>query len=324
MLFAINGYLTYLFSTEVSKLYGYENLNTIFNNQLLSILVGICIIFVLSHLNKDTWFNRLGATIFVSSLLLLITMLFAPSSLTPYISTKKIFLVVGSIFIDPMLFFVIGSLWLISWVDSMKKDIKFTNIMIVAMMIVTAFFSLAFHNIAMLLMLEIVFFSIIFYLNGLNKFIVLGIIGSFTLGIVYILIAEHRMSRIKSWLQLSSDYMVNLSTQNALHENTLLSLMNSVGVLSLAFVIVLFLFIAYLILTNTYNNKSYKLFTVGVVSLLLVDLTLNVLYIFGLSPLYPPTLYLFGYGNSIVISSSIMIGIIIMLMQENQKIKLKV
>lgn len=102
-------------------------------------------------------------------------MLFVPSSLTPYINGKKIFLIVGSISINPMLFFTIGSLWLISCIDSIKQNINYTNITMVTLMVVTAFFFLEFHNISMLSMLEVVFISMTFYLNRINKFTVLGV-----------------------------------------------------------------------------------------------------------------------------------------------------
>jgi len=53
--------------------------------------------------------------------------------------------------------------------------------------------------------------------------------------------------------------------------------------------------------------------------LLLTDITLNILYAFGLSPVYPPTIYLLGYGSSIVIVSSIMMGMILMLMKTKKE-----
>ena len=324
ILFAMNGYLTYLFSSTLSSISGYENLNTIFNNQLLSFLAGIFIIFILSHLNNNIWFNRIGAVTFLSSLGFLIAAPFVNDSLLDYSSIKKIFVIKDSIYFDPMLFLSIGSLWLISWVNS-KKDIKYTNTTIVILMMIAALFCLALHNISMLVMFEVVFISVAFYLNGINKFTLFVSIVSFALGILYILMSDyiliHRIKLLLLHHQDYNDYMINLSITNALHENILFSLINSVGIFSLVIVISLFLFIIYLIVSHTYKNKSFKIFAVGVFFLLLTDLVFNILYIFGLSPVYPPTLYLFGYGSSAVIASSLMIGMLMMIMRNTNEAK---
>jgi cell division protein FtsW (lipid II flippase) len=123
----------------------------------------------------------------------------------------------------------------------------------------------------------------------------------------------HRVLRIKSWLASSSEYMINLSTDKLLHENILLTTIDKLGIFAFILVILCFIFLSYIIISYIYAEKSHKIFAFGIVMLVLINLATNILYIFGLLPIYPATLYFFGYGNNIVIASSIIVGMLMML-----------
>ena len=311
-LFAINAYLAFIFSPELSKTFGYDTANMIFIRQFISIVFGIAIMYMLGKLNKDIWFNRIGVTIFVVSFIILVVMSVVPASFTPNIESIKLYLVIGGVTINPMLFFPIGALWLIAW-SSDNKSKLFTNITIFILMIITAGFCIEFKNMGTLLILEALFIVMLVYINGISRFTIISIIATFGAGIVFILMAEHRIQRIVTWWELSSDFMTTLPIEKALHENILLSLMDKISIMALIVVLLIFIAIIYLILTNNYKNQSYKIFAVGIASLILIDLMLNVLYIFGLLPIYSSSIYMFGYGSSIIISSFLMIGLFGML-----------
>jgi len=236
-LFTISSYLAFIISPELSIYFGYDDLNTIFKKQLISVFIGIVIIFFLHSLNFDTWFNRIGASIFVVSIVLLILMLVVPASITPFIDGKKIYLHIIGFTINPMMFFTIGALWLISWIHSIKKEVKFTNITIFILIFTIALFCIAFNNMPILLLFEILLFVMLVYINAINKLTVITLIGSLVASILFILIAPHRIHRIESWLESSSGFMTTLTIENALHENILLTIINNLGILPFIFVI---------------------------------------------------------------------------------------
>ena len=318
VLYIISGYLIYLYSPEVSQFFAFENLNTLFNNYLLSLMEGIIVIFTLSHMDKDMWFDRIGISLFVGSLLLILLMIYGPNSITSTVNGHKIYLHIMNFAINPMLFFTIGSIWFIGWIHNLKNDIRYTNTVITLLVFLTAFFFTQTYDLVMSSILEFTFIAIAFYLNGMSKFTIWGIIISFIAGIFYIFNASYRLHRIKAWF--SSDVsFVSSSPQYALNDNILLSLIDSMGIFTLILIAGIFLFIMYNLVSYKYENKSYKIFAIGVSSLILLSLLVNILYIFELSPIRPSSIYLFGYGYSIVIASSIIVGISMMLMKAQKE-----
>jgi len=309
ILFLISAYLIYTFSPELSKLFGYADSNTMLMKQLFSVAIGIAIVYVFGKLNRNIWFNRIGVTFFIIPLILLIMMVFISTSFSAYVNDLKLYIVIGGITINPIEYFPIGALWLIAWSHDNKNKL-FTNITILTLMITTAGFCIEFNNMGALLMLEALFITMLVYINGINRFTIISLLTTVGVGILFVLMAEHRMKRIMMWFQSSSDFMTTLSIENALHENILLSPIDKLGITTLIVAILIFFSIAYLTFTHNYKNQSYKIFAVGIVSLILIDLTLNILYTFGLLTVYPPSIYIFGYGTSIVTSSFLMIGIL--------------
>jgi len=310
-LFSINTYLVYIISPELSKLFGYTDSNTMLIKQLIPITIGVIIAYTLSRFNPKVWFNRIGATIFVLSIILLVMMLIVPTSLTSQVSGQKLYIVLGGISVSPMVFFPVGSLWLIGWIAS-KNSKKTINTSILILMVITALFCIKFNDVRTLLMLETLFIALLVYINSLNKFTIISIFTALAAGLFFILSAEHRVQRISLWWESSSNFMTTLAIGSVLHENILLTLINNLGTFSFMVVVLLFMLVSYIIFIYNYEDLSYKIFSVGVVFLILIDLILNTLYIFGLSPIYPPSLYLFGYGSSVVLASFIIVGMLTM------------
>ena len=123
--------------------------------------------------------------------ILLILMLIVPISMTPYISAKKLYIVLGDIAIAPIIFFAIGALWLINWIDSSYEDVKFTNITILFLMFVTAGFCLEFNDISSLVLLEILFISLLIYINSLKSWVIATIFSFFSLAVLYASNIDH-------------------------------------------------------------------------------------------------------------------------------------
>ena len=316
-LFTISSYIVHVFSPELSKLYGYTESNTMLIKQLIPIAVGVVVAYLLGKLNRDIWFDRVGLAILFISFSLSVIIPFFPAFMISEMSNVKKYISIGGISINPMLYFPIGALWLISWSQEHKSRL-FTNFTILVLMLITSLVCVVLKNMGLLILLETLFITLLVYLNGINKFTILSAVATLGAGVLFIFMAEHRIIRIISWWNTLSGYVTNLSIEESLHENILLSLIQESGHITLFTVILLFIAIAYLLLTKHYEEQKYKLFIFGFVSLVLIDLILNILYTYGLLPIYPTSLYMFGYGTSSVISSFIFLGIVRMVFKSEK------
>lgn len=294
LLFAISAYLAHISASSL--------------NHHLTMVAGFIFMCLIGKLDANTWFHRIGATIFVVSVLLLVLILLTPDANR----STSCSLMLGGMKIEPMAFFAVGTAWLIGWLYSIQNDVKRVNIALFALMIGTAIFCIKVNDMRALPMLEAFFLAWLFYINGISKVSIASLLISLGSGIFFILSSSHRMTRITIWWESPSDLMTTLSADLNLHENILLALIDNLGYFTFSVVVLLFFVLSYILFTCKYKNRYYQLFAIGIVFLILIDLGLNIVYVFGLSPLYPPSLYLFEYGNSVALTSFIMMGMLMM------------
>jgi len=298
-------YLVYIVSPEWSTLFGFSDTMHLFKNQFVYLFVGLGILVLIMKLKSSSWANKIGMSILTLSIVMLVSMFFLPTSLVPQIDSKIRYLVLGEVHIYPMLFFTFGMLWFINYIQNSQTAKNF-SLIIIGLMFLSGFFTFAFHDYGMFLLLEMVLIFLLFYINGFSKYFIGSIIGVIVTIVAFVVAAPHRLSRLQSWLA-SSDVV---ATQNPLDLGSLSLLSKQFSIVSLLFIMALFLFLIYQIIKKMYFNEKYKLFVVGIVIVVTISLGLNLLHVFGFLPVAPPPLYFFDYGLSITIVSYVMIGML--------------
>ncbi|ADV46827.1 peptidoglycan glycosyltransferase FtsW [Nitratifractor salsuginis] len=222
-LFTLSLVLVYSLSTFTVHYYGYDDFH-FFLRQLASVLLGIGIMVTLSWLDPDRWFVRLGFAIFLLSLLAMILMPFLPASLAKEVLGAKRWIRLGPISLAPVEFFKVGFVFFIAWSFS-RKLIQHGKLSLLREFLVLlpylAVFGLAVVLIAifqkdlgqvvvlaatMLILTLIAGRSLKFFFTSLF----LGLVGVVTL----ILIAPHRMRRIKSWWSTVQDHFLSFFPQD--------------------------------------------------------------------------------------------------------------
>ena len=217
ILFTISLIMTYSLSEYTVIYYGYNDMH-FFIRQLAAVLVGIIIMIVLSWVDPDKYFEKLGFLIFISSLLLLIFMPFMPDSLVKSVLGAKRWIHLGPISIAPTEFFKIGFVFFLAWSFprkvtyhgkiSLKEEIIIIMpyLLILAVVIVTiAVFQKDLGQTAVIaLTLLILFIMAGRSLKVFFLFIILGL-GAFA---TLIYIAPHRIARIKSWWSMVQDMIL--------------------------------------------------------------------------------------------------------------------
>lgn len=103
LLFSLSAYMSFVYSPSLSELYNYDNSYVFFYKQLVAIFIGLAIVFMISRLGADKWFNKIGIALLALSSFFMIVMQFVPSS-TYTLQGVKTYVVLGGLSIAPMLF----------------------------------------------------------------------------------------------------------------------------------------------------------------------------------------------------------------------------
>ena len=213
-LFALSLILTYSLSTFTVMYYDYSSFHFFFR-QVAAIVLGIGIMVWLSWLDPDKWFVRLGFLLFIGSLLAMILMPFLPESLVKTVLGAKRWIRLGPLSLAPVEFFKVGFVFFIAWSFSRKLIhhgrlslfreflvlLPYLVVFAVAVVLI-AIFQKDLGQVAVLAATMMIL--TIMAGRSLRFFFASVFLGFFAL-IGLILIAPHRMQRIKSWWSTVQD-----------------------------------------------------------------------------------------------------------------------
>jgi cell division protein FtsW (lipid II flippase) len=205
----------------------------------------------------------------------------------------------------PMLFLAFGIVWLVNCLSNTTSK-KNLNLIMLGVVVLSGFFTLFFHDYGMFLLLELLLVFFLFYINGVSKYL-FGTIISIVLGVaLFILTSPHRLSRLQSWLDLLS----STTTQDSISLSGLTLFTNNFGTAMSIFIVLLFGILIFSIIKRVTFNEKNKLFIVGVGSIFVISLGLNLISSFGLLPVNPPPLFFFDYGLLLTVVSYLMIAML--------------
>jgi len=213
-LFALSLVLTYSLSTYTVMYYGYNGFHFFFR-QLIAIALGMAIMVSLSWLDPDRWFVRLGFLLFVGSFLAMMVMPFLPASLVKTVLGAKRWIHLGPLSLAPVEFFKVGFVFFIAWSFSRKLIhhgrlsllreflvlLPYLAVFAVAVVLI-AIFQKDLGQVAVLAATMMIL--TIMAGRSLRFFFASVFLGLFGL-IGLILIAPHRMHRIRSWWSTVQD-----------------------------------------------------------------------------------------------------------------------
>ena len=222
-LFTLSLVMIYSLSTFTALYYGYSDLH-FFLRQMAAVLLGIGILYTLSWLDPDRWFNRLGFAIFLLSFLAMLAMPFLPESLVKTVLGAKRWIHIGPLSLAPVEFFKVGFIFFIAWSFSRKlvhrgrlslgQEIRILLpylLVFAAAVVLIAIFQKDLGQVVVLALTLLVLFLIagrsmkLFFL-----FIFFGLAGFVAL----ILVAPHRILRIKSWWSTVQDNFLSFFPQS--------------------------------------------------------------------------------------------------------------
>lgn len=183
-------------------------------------LLSIGIMWSLAQLNPDVWLHRIGLTLLVVSMFLMIVMPFLPSSLVSEVGGAKRWIKIVGFSLAPVEFFKIGFIYFLAWSFSRKLGYhggmgikqEFLRFLPYAVIFVAIMFIIAFvqNDLGQVVVLGFTLLFMLMFAGSSFKFFLVLLFGAFSFFAFFILTAEHRILRIKSWWSLAQNSILQL------------------------------------------------------------------------------------------------------------------
>ena len=213
-LFTVSLVFTYSLSAFTVLFYGYDDLH-FFIRQAAAVILGIGLMAVMSWMDPDRWFNRIGFSLFILSLIAMMAMPFLPESIAKSVLGAKRWIHLGPINISPVEFFKVGFIFFVSWsfsrrvvhhgklsiVEELKVFLPYLGVLFVAILLI-AFIQ---NDLGQVIVLAATLVTLFIMAGRTVKiFFVFAIAGAGSI-VLLILSAPHRIKRILSWWSMIQD-----------------------------------------------------------------------------------------------------------------------
>ena len=211
--------MSYSLSTYTVVHFNYMDFH-FFIRQMMAVFIGFVTMVLLSKMNPDKWFSRVGMLLFVSFFILMVVMQFLPSSLVNAVGGAKRWIRVGPMSIAPVEFFKVGFVFFLAWSFSRKlldksnmgfwEEVRaftpYLFVFLVAVVIIAVFQK----DLGQVVVLGVTLTILFLFIGSSWKFFLTLITGGLTAFAGLILFAPHRVARIKSWWGTVQDNILSI------------------------------------------------------------------------------------------------------------------
>jgi cell division protein FtsW len=186
----------------------------------MAIFIGFATILILSKMDPDRWFSRVGLLLFFSFFILMITMQFLPSSLVTAVGGAKRWIRVGPMSIAPVEFFKVGFIFFLAWSFSRKlldktkmgfwEEVRVFTPYLFVFLIAVVIIAVFQKDLGQVVVLGATLMVLFLFIGSSWKFFLTLLSGGFLAFIGLIFLAPHRMARIKSWWGTVQDSILSV------------------------------------------------------------------------------------------------------------------
>jgi len=218
-LIGISIVLSYTLTEYTVLLFGVNEFHFVIRQAIFGFL-SISIIFALSQLNPDKWMKPIGFTLFFLSLLLMMGMPFMPEQFVSAVGGAKRWIKVAGFSLAPVEFFKVGFIYFLAWSfsrklghhDDMGLSNEFKRFLPYGVIFMGAMFIIAFlqKDLGQVVVLGATLLFMLIFAGSSFRFFLTILGGIFGAIVVFILTAEHRILRIKSWWSIAQNSVLGL------------------------------------------------------------------------------------------------------------------
>ena len=180
-----------------------------FIRQSAAVFIGFVAMVILSKMDPDRWFPRVGLTLFILFFLLMIVMQFLPSSLVNAVGGAKRWIQIGPMSIAPVEFFKVGFVFFLAWSFARKfmharkmgflEEIRAFSPYLVLFLLAVVIIAVFQKDLGQVVVLGGTLMVLFLFIGSSIKFFFTLLSGAFLAILTLIFLAPHRMARIKSW-----------------------------------------------------------------------------------------------------------------------------
>lgn len=219
LLIGISIVLSYTLTPYTTLLFGVNEFHFALRQTIFGIL-SITLIFILSQLDPDKWLKPIGFTLFFGSFILMIAMPFLPETIVSEVGGAKRWIKIAGFSLAPVEFFKVGFVYFLAWSfsrklghhDGMGLSSEFKRFMPYAIVFLGAMFIIAFlqKDLGQVVVLGATLLFMLIFAGSSFRFFLSILAVIFGAIVVFILTAQHRILRIKSWWALAQNSVLEL------------------------------------------------------------------------------------------------------------------
>ncbi|HEY9189589.1 MAG TPA: putative peptidoglycan glycosyltransferase FtsW [Sulfurovum sp.] len=211
--------MSYSLSAYTVVYFGYGDFH-FFIRQSIAVLIGFMSMVILSKMDPDEWFSRVGMALFILFFILMLVMQFLPSSLVTAVGGAKRWIHVGPMSIAPVEFFKIGFVFFLAWSFSRKlldktkmdfwEEVRTFMPYLIVFMIAVVIIAVFQKDLGQVVVLAATLMVLFLFIGSSWKFFLSLLSGGLLAFVGLILLAPHRMARIKSWWGTVQDTILSV------------------------------------------------------------------------------------------------------------------
>ncbi|MEA3370895.1 MAG: FtsW/RodA/SpoVE family cell cycle protein [Campylobacterota bacterium] len=219
ILIGISVILSYSLSAYTTLLFGVNEFHFAIRQAAFAFL-SISIMFGLSLMDPDKWLSRVGFTLFLGSLVLMIAMPFLPESVVSAVGGAKRWIKLFGFSLAPVEFFKVGFVYFLAWSfsrklghhDGMGLSKEFQRFIPYGIVFIGAMFIIAFlqKDLGQVVVLGATLLFMLIFAGSSFRFFLSILSAIFVSIIIFIVIEDHRILRIKSWWALAQNSVLEL------------------------------------------------------------------------------------------------------------------
>ena len=222
LLISIGVVMSYSLAAYITSHNGYTHFH-FFARQLIAVIVGVMLMWLLSRLDVNAYFKPIGVSIFIISIILMVGMHFLPQSLVSSAGGAKRWIKLPFISIAPSELFKIGFVYFLAWSFSrkfvsnmrlsIKDEIKIFIPYLVLFIVAVVLIAVLQNDLGQVVLLALTLGFMLLFAGGSLR--LLGIIFLSTVGTAFVAIitSPHRILRVKSWWASAQDSVLALLPQ---------------------------------------------------------------------------------------------------------------
>ncbi|WP_334084263.1 FtsW/RodA/SpoVE family cell cycle protein [Helicobacter typhlonius] len=222
LLLSIGVVMSYSLGVYITSFYGYSQIH-FFTRQLIAACLGIMLMWLLSRIDINTYFRRIGLAIFIISIILMVGMHFLPQGLVSSAGGAKRWIRLSFISLAPSELFKIGFVYFLAWSFSrkfvsnvhlsMKDEIRIFIPYLVLFIVAVVLIAVLQNDLGQVVLLALTLGVMLLFAGGSLR--LLGVIFLGTIGTAFLAIitSPHRILRVKSWWASAQDSVLALLPQ---------------------------------------------------------------------------------------------------------------